>query len=71
MNLEDMLARACAGLCNPDEALIHLLNAENLGFDLGFVFKNDAIFDVFRTSGKGWADLQEKMEGFITLKMAG
>ena len=49
----------------------HLLNAESLGFDLGFVYKNDAIFDVFRTSGKGWADMQEKMEGFITLKMAG
>ncbi len=70
MFIEYMLARAHAGLNNPDEAMKHLLNAESLGFDLGFVYKNDTIFNGFRKSGKSWVDMQKKMEGFITLKMA-
>jgi Tfp pilus assembly protein PilF/uncharacterized caspase-like protein len=67
---EYMLARAYAGLNKPDDAMKHLQSADSLGFNLGFVYINDSIFDGFRTSGKAWVDMQKKMEEFITLKMA-
>ncbi len=69
MIIEYMLARAYAGINKPDEALKHLQNAESLGFNYGFVYKYDAIFEPFRTSAQAWTDIQAKMEGFISLKM--
>jgi Flp pilus assembly protein TadD len=69
MILEYMLARSYAALKKPNEALKHLQNADKLGFNLGFVYKNDTIFNPYRTSDEKWTAVQEKMEGYITSKM--
>ncbi len=69
MILQYMLARSYAGLKKPHEALKHLQNADKLGFNLGFVYKNDTIFDSYRTSDEKWTAVQDKMEGYITSKM--
>ena len=66
---EYMLARAHAGLKQADEALKHLQNAESLGFDLGFVYKNDTIFDPYR-SNTNWLVIGQKMNLCIETKMA-
>lgn len=71
MNLEYMLSRAYAGLNNADEALKHLQYAESLGFNFGYVYKNDDLFDTYRSLNKDWTDMQEKMKGYISLKIAG
>jgi tetratricopeptide (TPR) repeat protein len=71
MIIEYMLARAYAGLNKGDEALKHIQNAESLGFNYGFVYKNDKIFEPFRSSGPSWLNIQARMEEFISLKMAG
>jgi tetratricopeptide (TPR) repeat protein len=69
MILEYMLARSYAALKKPNEALKHLQNADKFGFNLGFVYKNDIIFNPYRTSDEKWTAVQEKMEGYITSKM--
>ncbi len=69
MILQYMLARTYAALKKPHEALKHLQKADKLGFNLGFVYKNDTIFDPYRTSDEKWTSVQEKMEGYITSKM--
>jgi predicted Zn-dependent protease len=61
MILEYMLARAYAGLNKPEEALNHLQNAESLGFDLGFVYKNDTVFDPYR-SNTNWLVIGQKIQ---------
>jgi lipopolysaccharide biosynthesis regulator YciM len=69
MTMEYMLARSYAGLKKPQKALKHLQNADRLGFNLGFVYKNDTIFQPYRTLNKKWTAIQVKMEGCITSKM--
>jgi tetratricopeptide (TPR) repeat protein len=69
MNLEYMLARSYAGLNQPEESLKHLQNAESSGFDYGFVYKNDGIFDPYRSFNQEWKAIQEKMDGFIKSKV--
>ncbi len=69
MILEYMLARAYAGLNKPEEALDHLQHAESLGFDLGFVYKNDTVFDPYR-SNTDWLVIGQKMNLCIETKMA-
>jgi tetratricopeptide (TPR) repeat protein len=70
INLEYMIARAYAGLNKSKEALSHLQNADNLGFNLGFVYKNDVLFDPYRHLNKDWTDIQEKMEGITRSRVA-
>ncbi len=65
MTLEYMLARAYAGLSRPEEALKHLQNAEKLGFDLGFVYKKDAIFHPYRRINDDWIGIGQYMDSFI------
>ena len=57
---EYMLARAYAGMKQPDLALKHLISADNLGFRLGFVFSHDSVFDTFRTQAE-WSPVVLKM----------
>jgi tetratricopeptide (TPR) repeat protein len=70
MNLEFMLARAYAGLNKSDEALNHLQNAERLGFDYGFVYKNDVIFHPYRSLNQEWTAIGDQMEIYVSNKMA-
>jgi Flp pilus assembly protein TadD len=60
---EYMLARAYAGLNKPNDALIHLIKADKLGFKLGFVYKNDTIFDPYRDYLE-WHDINTKMDEY-------
>ena len=69
MIMEYMLARSYAGLKKHQKALKHLQNADRLGFNLGFVYKNDTIFHPYRTLNKKWTAIQVKMEGYISSKM--
>jgi tetratricopeptide (TPR) repeat protein len=69
-NLEYMLARAYAKLNKGQEALLHLQNALNLGFDYGFVYKYDLAFASFRTADDQWLAINSKMEGYVAEKKA-
>ncbi len=66
---EYMLARAHAGLNKPNDALIHLVKADNQGFKLGFVYKSDTIFDPYRDYPE-WHEISVKMNEYIKMKMA-
>ncbi len=66
MTYEYMLARAYAGLNKPEEALKHLQKAKSLGFDLGFVYKNDPIFESYRTINDDWIGIGQYMDSFIS-----
>lgn len=67
--IEYMLARVYAGLKKPEQAVKHLQNAESMGFKLGYVYKNDHLFDPYRTLNDDWMNIQEKMEGYLASKM--
>jgi len=70
MIIEYALARSYAGLNKPEESLKHLQNAEKLGFDLGFVYKNDVIFDPYRSLNQEWTAIGDQMEIYVSNKMA-
>jgi tetratricopeptide (TPR) repeat protein len=65
---EFMLARAHAGINKPNEALKYLENAVSLGFNFGFVYKNDSIFDKYRTTNE-WNNISKIMENAIEEQM--
>jgi tetratricopeptide (TPR) repeat protein len=69
-NLEYMLARSYAKLNKGQEALLHLQNALNLGFDYGFVYKHDLAFASFRNADDQWLAINSKMVGYIFEKKA-
>ena len=70
MIIEYALARSYAGLNKPEESLKHLQNAEKLGFDYGFVYKNDVIFNPYRSLNQEWTAIGDQMEIYVSNKMA-
>ncbi len=65
MTIEYMLARCFAGLKKPEVALKHIQKAIDQGFDLAYVYKNDPIFDTYRTLNDDWDKIEELMDSLI------